>query len=351
MKCSRLRRPLGRGVSEKGFTLVELLTVIAIIGVLVGLLLPAVQAARESARRITCANRVKQLALALHNHADAYRVLPAGNRNDTDSPYVPLLPFLEQQATYRGQVADFQCPSDPVVTRPDGFPSSNYVFSMGDTFSWNELTPPITNMGQMRGLFVQLNYRLPLKDITDGLSSTIAISEVLRPSPSGNLQPPGMLACNTCDSSWAGYATANGRNASAGTTHASSPSNCFSAWRGNGFVEDNTVRLISTHKGPGGRWDLYNLNNWAFNTVLAPNGPSCLGGGTYSSVITARSNHVGGVTAAMADCAVKFISQNIDAGNRAGTEIRTLAGGAGPYGVWGRLGCRGDGQVLSSADY
>jgi prepilin-type N-terminal cleavage/methylation domain-containing protein len=339
-----------------GFTLVELVVVIAIIGTLIALLIPAVQAARESARRTTCANRVKQLALALHSHADAYRVLPAGARSSL-SPYAQLLPFLEQQATYRGEVAEFRCPSDPVP--PHGVQvncgSSNFAFSMGDTFTWNEVsphvTPGITNVGQIRGLFVQLDLRLELKGITDGLSRTIAISEVVRPSLSGNLQPPGMAACDTCNSNNVAWATANGPNASAGTTYAGQPSQCFSAWRGNGFVEDGTVKLLSAPRAPGGCWSRYYMNNWAFNTVLAPNGPTCANSGAYGSILTARSHHVGGVTAAMADGSVRFISQNIDAGSRTGTEKKTLQAGVGPYGVWGRLGCRGDGQVVSSSDY
>ena len=158
------------GVVRTAFTLVELLAVIAIIGTLVGLLLPAVQAARESARRITCANRVKQLALALHSHVDAYGVLPAGSRGG-GGPYVQLLPFLEQPATYRGEVAEFLCPSDTVPRHGRGgwdgvlCPSSNYAFSMGDTCAWNEINPPITGVGQMRGLFVQLNLRLRLTTV------------------------------------------------------------------------------------------------------------------------------------------------------------------------------------------
>jgi prepilin-type N-terminal cleavage/methylation domain-containing protein len=86
-----------------GFTLVELLVVIAIIGVLVALLLPAVQAAREAARRTTCSNKIRQIALAIHNLNDTYRELPplAGNfpkgTNDKGTPFYFVLPFIEQK--------------------------------------------------------------------------------------------------------------------------------------------------------------------------------------------------------------------------------------------------------------
>ena len=100
--------------SKSGFTLVELLVVIAIIGVLVALLLPAVQAARESARRTQCINNIKQLALAAHNHHDTFGYFPAGNlatnpllpgmdtSNDQGiSAIASLLPFIEQNAAYQ----------------------------------------------------------------------------------------------------------------------------------------------------------------------------------------------------------------------------------------------------------
>jgi prepilin-type N-terminal cleavage/methylation domain-containing protein len=79
-----------------GFTLVELLVVIAIIGVMVGLLLPAVQAAREAARRLQCSNHLKQLGLALHNYESTYKMFPAGRTSLGLSVHAALLPFLEQ---------------------------------------------------------------------------------------------------------------------------------------------------------------------------------------------------------------------------------------------------------------
>ena len=86
---------------RRGFTLVELLVVIAIIGILVALLLPAIQAAREAARRTQCSNHLKQLALAAHNFHDTYKALPP-IVNHTEGPtfFMHILPFIEQQALY-----------------------------------------------------------------------------------------------------------------------------------------------------------------------------------------------------------------------------------------------------------
>src|SRR5262245_27322192 len=88
--------------TKHGFTLVELLVVIAIIGVLVALLLPAVQAAREAARRSQCTNNLKQIGIGVHNYADVHRVMPAGNYHSVFGSWlVHLLPYVEQQQLHQ----------------------------------------------------------------------------------------------------------------------------------------------------------------------------------------------------------------------------------------------------------
>src|SRR5688572_26703413 len=133
MKVVRFCAPSVRRRQSAGFTLVELLVVIAIIGVLVALLLPAVQAAREAARRSQCSNALKQLGLALHNYADVFKVFPprrggTGSSTPPDnanqnrlSAFIPLLPFIEQKpladsiaagGTYNGKTFP---PNGPMV--------------------------------------------------------------------------------------------------------------------------------------------------------------------------------------------------------------------------------------------
>src|SRR5687767_12996617 len=106
-----------RPVRQRGFTLIELLVVIAIIGVLTALLLPAVQAAREAARRTQCSNHVKQLGLAAHHHHDTFQHLPPGigyypiNTNGVFGTYFfHLLPFIEQGALFDSSLGSVAFP-------------------------------------------------------------------------------------------------------------------------------------------------------------------------------------------------------------------------------------------------
>jgi prepilin-type N-terminal cleavage/methylation domain-containing protein/prepilin-type processing-associated H-X9-DG protein len=208
-------------VKRRGFTLVELLVVIAIIGVLVALLLPAVQAAREAARRSSCTNQVKQLVLACHNYHDTLGTLPAGVLN-THTPVAPtttssfcssngtnatarapwsvlILPFLEDQNRYDqfrmnesftassnvpGSAANdaqfrlnnvrYQCPSDPNGGK--SINNSNYYGVQG-----GGPTPICSTQGGQRVFFSNgamfWNSGLNLSGITDGTTNTYLIGE------------------------------------------------------------------------------------------------------------------------------------------------------------------------------
>ena len=222
------------GKNPHGFTLVELLVVIAIIGTLVGLLLPAVQSAREAARRSTCANNLKQLGLALHNYHDAQKRFPlsswsslvSGAYNyDGHTINTWLLPYVEEAATYSklnldvpassapnyalliGRTWSFQaCPSNPNATTRGSYDGggghgASYMPCAGPrsygNYSTNECgaagSPSYCIEGSMvnkqSGMFGFGNnvpgwnttnpWYVRIKDVTDGTSKTLAFGEVL----------------------------------------------------------------------------------------------------------------------------------------------------------------------------
>jgi prepilin-type N-terminal cleavage/methylation domain-containing protein len=191
-------RLVSRPISNRSaFTLIELLVVIAIIGVLASLLLPAVQAAREAARRTSCSNNLRQIGIALHNYHGAYKsfppsaIIPPGAKADDWSAQARLLPFLEEEnlgdlidwkLSYEAQptvtrmrVATYLCPSElRDEERPDGdltqYPL-NYGINLGTWFVYD----PKRRLGGDG--FAHPNSRTRFSTLTDGSSKTLAFAE------------------------------------------------------------------------------------------------------------------------------------------------------------------------------
>jgi prepilin-type N-terminal cleavage/methylation domain-containing protein/prepilin-type processing-associated H-X9-DG protein len=201
----RRRRPeraiVARTTAHRGFTLVELLVVIAIIGVLIALLLPAVQAARESARRMSCQNKLKQIGLATQNYTAAQKHLPPPKHGDTNynelgSTFVLLLPYLEQGSRFAAYdltkpVNDavnlpitsesldvYTCPSMAMMRQA---PDAGCGEKLGATSYLISSRTDYANYGLLDGAFENPpddgQYRLAIQHITDGTSNTLLIGE------------------------------------------------------------------------------------------------------------------------------------------------------------------------------
>ncbi len=305
--------PLSRAhLRRTGFTLIELLVVIAIIAVLIALLLPAVQQAREAARRSQCKNNLKQFGLALHNYHDLYLRLPPGAITSNWIGWgTMLLPSLEQTAIYQSiatnngfnriwtqatnsagdfhvrdvlaktPLAMFQCPSDPmgaVNTRMYDYASSNYVGNAGHIF---EPTGSAADQKYV-GPFL-MNISVPFSKITDGLSNTVLLGERKTLGETGTSQP------NYFGSIWIGPIVA------------SAPNNVFPKGASNGWATTSNGRYLSLVTAPM-RHDVYLVNQPTY-------------GQSFSSL------HTGGAHFLLGDGAVRFINENIDR-----TMYRSLGG-------------------------
>jgi len=242
--------------TRSAFTLVELLVVIAIIGALVALLLPAVQSAREAARRMKCQNHLKQIGLGLHNYHDVQGGLPPGGMatassaqaNDGMGFHVFLLPYVEQDALFRQfnatlpynaapnrdlgatKVSLYLCPSainlytenasENAATGGKGW-TTHYHGNMGPNDLTNNRYEVIqsTNGGQARQGVLGRDTKTRLAEITDGTSNTFLVGETswTRGNPVGNVvgyrvwhrgcNTNGQLACGSCRNVANGLAT------------------------------------------------------------------------------------------------------------------------------------------------
>ena len=186
---------------RRAFTLIELLVVIAIIAVLISLLLPAVQQAREAARRTQCRNNLKQIGLAMHNHNDTYRIFPMGANPQLYSPLVAVLPFMDQanlqnlydfdksyddadnQAALASSLSIYLCPTMvlprevPLVSCGEIGGPTSYGCSMGTTEGSFGGPGSITDglFSGYNGLVTPIAYRF--RDIIDGTSNTLMCGE------------------------------------------------------------------------------------------------------------------------------------------------------------------------------
>lgn len=328
---------------RRGFTLIELLVVIAIIAVLIALLLPAVQQAREAARRSQCKNNMKQLGLAMHNYHETHRTFPPGRLVTTVSSnghcfsaYAHLLPFLDQAPLY--QLVDFnsnpdiipgnnavatgqnlpvlQCPSDLMVTMQAGFGIHNYPLSTGNTFP---VSPRNPSGVKVTGIFFE-NSAVKMSDITDGSSMTVCISETVKADPTGPTTWDGVSKTN-------GFVLTSGNdNLLNGPELTSYPSQCA----GGGLLQQTR----------GSKWLYGAPGHSMYNHMRPPNdlGPDCRGGIPHSNKtdaqwvllshnVTAHSRHIGGVHALFTDGHIQFVSDSINAltwqglGSRNGGEV------------------------------
>lgn len=335
------------------FTLVELLVVIAIIGILVALLLPAVQAARESARRTQCVNNLKQISLSVHNYHDTHKKFPFGKGASYPgapvyarwSAHALLLPFMEQQNLHdtidfkfapatpgmggvigfmpaysnasginvipsQVFIAGFICPSDPTAVQGAWPGQNNYVGNQGgwlcDRGDQPGAPTDVSPTEIQTGVFYFLS-QVRFSDAIDGTANTMMFSEKLRGNGSPNPRTDMFVMPNQTSLN-ATYATCQATNPATATP-------LTSKWGWSWVMGENCCTL--------------------YCHVSQPNTFTCAGipfPGTMTNMamqVAATSRHPGGVNGAMMDGSVRFATSTID------------------LTVWRAIGTRASGEVVS----
>jgi len=332
-------------IRRAAFTLIELLVVIAIIAILVALLLPAVQQAREAARRSQCKNNLKQLGLAIHNYADVNTFIPPGasidlsvsstGNNGSWGVHGRILPYLEQgnlyndvnlsvgwdfQAAIDGiKIPVYACPSDPNSDQardPGGgkvtlFPT-NYGFNYGTWFVFD----PATGSGGDGAIYP--NASLAWSAFTDGTSNTLLAAEVKAWTPYRRNGGPGSTAVpNTISAALAVVASgAQDKN----TGHTEWPDGRV---HHTGFTTTMNPNTFMPYTGGGGAAVDTDYNSWQ-------EGKNGTAGSPSYAIITSRSFHTGIVNVLLADGSVRSISENI------------------ALSTWRALGTRSGGEIIGN---
>jgi len=340
-----------------GFTLIELLVVIAIIAVLIALLLPAVQSAREAARRIQCTNNLKQIALGVYNYEQTWGSYPQGESSGRINPFGTILPFLEQSGAYNafnfsapqsawldcdvanattGQsvVNSYVCPSEVFSGRT----TTVFPYYWCATYAWNSGTwwPRTQSFdGVFGNLIPSSSYGDPavqpplgvvrIASLTDGTSNTLMVTEVAAGPLVAGAPRTRVSDCYSIS----GATAPNNKQSPIGPAIAA----CNAVnWQTSPIPWTGTWRYKGYTWLEGSMW-----RNW-MNTIRTPNQTCCTPGEDSSSSWyyiqkPASSYHPGGVNAALCDGSVRFFKESVS-----------------PQ-AWMALSTRAGGEVLSSDSY